>query len=213
MKLNWTYDVEKRLATTTITPELYYTTPDGGQTINKYVNNELVQTFHKYGPEHKFTAITDETGHHTQLSEDFVDEWPAEVKWLSDTYPEIVGKLYPDWDKGFLNSKGEIEDVGQLRGFGIVSPDEPISINRLCCPANEVEWWDWEVIASTDKDVAEDCMGRGTWWRRNKKTGEIVRTSMSTPPYPCCVHPVVHGPYKVDDSDIDLHGGIFWGPQ
>ena len=58
------------------------------------------------------------------------------------------------------------------------------------------------------EDVAEDCQSRGTWWRKNKKTGEIVRTSGGTPPYPCCVHPVVHGPYIVDESDIAKHNGL-----
>jgi hypothetical protein len=207
MQLKWTYDVANRLATTTITDNLYYTTPDGGQTINKYVDGVLVKSFHKYGEENKFTHVTDDTGHHMVVDSSQVDEWPEEVEWLARNHGDVVGELYSDWDKGFLNVNGDIDDVGKLRGFGITNPDDKISINRLCCPANEVEWWDWETIAM-GPDVDDDCMDRGTWWRRNKKTGEIVRTSGQTPPYPCCVHPVVHGPYTVDESDIEKNNGV-----
>lgn len=203
MELHWTYDPDKRLATTTITDSLYYSTVDGGQTINKYENGVLVDTFHKYGKDNKFTQIN-WLGNHSNERE---HTWEKELERLSELYPQVVGKLYSYWKDGFNNRNGDIVDIGIQRGMGVNNPIDKISVNRLCCPANETEWWDWDIVAITDADVAEDCMGRGTVWRKNKETKKLVRTSMGTPPYPCCVHPVIHGPYEVDDSDIDLHKG------
>lgn len=202
MQLHWTYDPNIRLAKTVITDNLYYTTPDGGQTIHKYVEGKLDDTFHKYVDAQKFSEIG-WTGDHSERD----TSWESELIWLSDTYPDIVGILHRDWKDGFINSKGELEDVGVSRGNGVNNPNDKISVNRLCCPANESEWWDWDIIAMTGTDVAEDCMGRGTIWRKHKESGEIIRTSNGTPPYPCCVHPVIHGPFVVDDSDITEHGG------
>lgn len=208
MKLNWKYDVENRTAKAVITDNLFYTCSDGGQTINKFVDGQQVKTFHKYGPDNKFCDISPQTGLHlTPAETGYQDDWPHELAWLSKSFPNVVGSYFnPEYTDGFINKFGDLEDLGTKRGMGVTDNIEKISINRMASPANEVEWWDWETIA-TGPDVAEDCMGRGTWWRKNKNTGEIVRTSGGTPPYPCCVHPVVHGPYVVDESDIDKHGG------
>lgn len=205
MKLDWTYDPNTREAKTVITDTLYYTTNDGGQTINKFVNDKLAKTFHKYGKDDKFSNVAP-TGIHIEVST-HADKWPTEVEWLAETYPEIVGNLYIDWNNGFKNKDGRIEDVGRTRGFGITDTDELISINRLCAPANFTEWWDWEVIATSKKQIDEDCTD-GMIWRKNKNTGEIVRVSTNHPPMPCCVYPRIHGPWPVTIEDIAEHDGV-----
>lgn len=205
MELKWIYDPNTRISKTQITGDLYYTTNDGGQTIEKYVNNQLVDTFHKYGPNIKFNTVNIDGKYSEFINEDF---WPDEVIWLSETYPEIVGKLYIDWDKGFLNRYGEIEDIGKLRGMGVLSAEQPISINRICQPASIQELWDYDIIAYSDENIAEDCNGLGIQWIKHKVTGQIYRMGRGQVLYPCCVYPVIHGPWPVEESDIDLHNGI-----
>lgn len=204
MELKWVYDPSTKISRVDITDSLYYTTNDGGQTIKKYVNGENIKDFHKYGPENKFTETAPNGQHMDTLG---LDEWPKEVEWLSDNYSHIVGKLYRDWDKGFLNKHGVIEDIGVTRGQGVISPELPISINRICQPASVQEMWDYDVIAYSTIDIDEDCRGFGVKWVKHKETGQIFRMSAHVP-YPCCAFPSIHGPWPVDDSDIELHKGI-----
>lgn len=204
MELKWVYDPNTRISKTQITPNLYYTTNDGGQTIKKYVDGQFVKDIHKYGPDKKFME-TAMSGIHVENFN--MDEWPDEVNWLAETYPEVVGELHREWDKGFLNRNGEIEDIGKVRGNGVLSAEKPISINRICQPASIQEMWDYDVVAFSDKDVAEDCRGMGTQWVKHKETGQIYRMGRGQVPYPCCAYPTVHGPWPVDESDIDLHNG------
>ena len=212
MKLDWTYNAETRKARTDITLNLYYESLLGGQTIHKYVNGELVQTFHKFGPDKKFTGFVgkgDPLHGMPATNETYqTDEWIPELLSLAELYPEIVGENLNGWDKGFLNEAGEIIDVGVQRGLGVISEELPISINRMGVPGSIQEWWGWEVIAYTEEDVDENCWGRGTVWRRNKETGKIVRVGNTQPQIACCVFPMMHGPFEVDESDIEEHGGI-----
>lgn len=206
MELKWNYDPSTRISKTVITDNLYYTTKDGGQTIHKYVNDQLVRTLHKYGPDNKFT----ETGHDgLHIDVPGLDDWIDEIKWIAETYPDIVGPLLRDWENGYLNKDGNIEDVGVHRGMGVLSAENPISINRIGQPASIQEMWDYDVIAYTEKDVAEDCRGMGTKWVKHKETGQIYRMGAGEPPFPCCAFPTVHGPWPVDENDITKHGGKF----
>jgi len=207
MILNWKYNAETKIAAVDVVPGLRYETPDGGQTINKFVDGELVDTFHKFGPDRKFTGFSADSSHDVDPTT-FVDEWPIEVAWLAAEYSHVLGPLITDWDLGFLHEDGEIHDVGSRRGMGVVSPDNPVSINRICLPASVQEWWGWEQIARTDKNLDEACHGTGMRWMRNKETGKIVRVGDGQPQVPCCVYPTMHGPYEVDVVDIALHDGV-----
>ncbi len=206
MELKWVYDPNTRISKTEITSDLYYTTDDGGQTIKKYVNGELVKTMHKYGPDRKFDNVAPTGIHVDNIGQ---DEWPEEVIWLSETYPEKVGILYQYWQNGYKNKNGEIEDIGVERGMGILSEDNPISINRICQPASIQEWWDYDTIAQSPVDVDEDCGGTGVKWIRHKVTGQIYRVGGGHPLFPCCMFPKIHGPWPVDESDIELHKGKY----
>jgi len=207
MELKWIYDPSTRISKTVITDSLYYTTDDGGQTIKKYMDGELVNTFHKYGPDHKFMTTAFEGGMHMH---GHMDEWIDEVEYIAQTYPDIVGPLIRDWEKGYKNKYGQIEDVGVHRGMGVLSADNPVSINRICQPASIQEMWDYEIIATSPNDIDEDCRGLGVRWVKHKETGQIYRMGGGNMvPYPCCAFPTIHGPWPVDESDITLHGGTF----
>lgn len=206
MQLNWVYDPNTRISRVDITDNLYYTTNDGGQTIKKYVNGMLEKELHKYGPDLKFTETSWTGSHIDNIS---MDEWTDEVVWLSDNYSHIVGKLYRHWDKGYLNQNGEIEDVGVHRGMGVISPELPIAVNRICQPASVQEMWDYEKIAEADTSPYEDCRGGGLKWMKHKITGQIYRMGNKLVPYPCCAFPSIHGPWPVDLDDITKHGGKF----
>jgi len=210
MILDWQYNVNTKIASVDVVPGLRYETPDGGQTINKFVDGELVSTFHKFGPDKKFTGADPQgSGRFGIPADEIYDDWPAEVMWIAKTYPDVVGELIPDWDKGFLNKNGEIEDIGKKRGMGVVSSDKPVSINRICQPAWVQEWWDWDTVAvNPNKKLDENCHF-GIEWKRNKATGKIVRIGNGHPQVPCCVFPHLHGPYEVTADDIVKNEGTW----
>ena len=82
MQLNWTHNKAERLLkcvvfhSETFNQTLYYTTTDGGTTINKYFNDVLINTYVRT-PEQ--------------------DPWEDEKQWLSETYSEHVGVYRPMW--------------------------------------------------------------------------------------------------------------------
>jgi hypothetical protein len=206
MELPWTYDPHTRLMKVIIDDTLYYETYDGGQTINKYVNNELVNTIHKYGPDEKFTTPV-LTGNHRE-GVPYDSGWSEELLFLSQNYSDKLGEFMPEWTDGFMNKNGELEAVGIKRGSGINNLIERLSVNRLCLPSKITEYWDWPVIASSSKQIDEHCPN-GVVWRRHKDTGKIIRTSSGASPHPCDVFPLIHGPFEVDESDIALHDGMW----
>ena len=82
MQLTWTHDTAQKLLKTvvfnseTYNQELYYTTTNGGQVINKYFNDVLINTYVRT-PEQ--------------------DPWEDEKHWLSENYSEHVGVYRPMW--------------------------------------------------------------------------------------------------------------------
>ena len=205
MRLDWTYDIGTRTAKTVINDELYYTTIDGGQTIDKYVDGELVRTFHKYGPDKKYTTKASNGWHNDELR---TDSWTGEVVWLSRYHHASVGKLYSPWVNGIKNKHGELELVGtSCGGFGVTNPEELISVCRLVSPADTGEWWDWDIIATNINYNDDDTYNEGVVWRKHKTTGQIVRVGSNQCHIPTCVYPTIHGPFVVSDSDIiDKYG-------
>lgn len=207
MQLIWNWDPEVKMATAIVNSSLQYKSPDGGQTIMKYVDGNLVNTFHKYGPDNKFAEFS-ASGMHTDLGP---NTWGDEVVWLSQNYADILGPFMGYYDQGFRNRDGGLDDVGKMRGFGVNNPSDKISVNRMLAPANLTEWWDWDTIAITAVDGHPDCQGRGMVWRKNYKTGEIVRVSAGNPPYPCCCFPTIYGPYPVAEEDLEADVHLYEG--
>ena len=209
MELHWKYNPNTKIAKAIINEELYYETPDGGQTINKYVNGEFVRAFHKYGEDKKFTNY-DHTSNHLGYAHT-LDEWNPEITWLAKTYSKEVGTMHMPWHDGYINSRGELEDVGIPRGYGVNNTEDKQAVNRMGLSCKVQEWWGWDIIAYSTKEL-DNCHGFGLLWRKNRQTGEIVRVGGGQPPVPCCVYPLIHGPWTVDESDIDLHNGIRYNP-
>lgn len=205
MELKWSYDPDAKLATANLNQTTKYTTPDGGQTINKYVDGNLVKTIHKYGPDKKFTEYAPSGKH---IDTDFRDEWFDEIDYLIEHHQHDVGPYIPSSDEGYRTKDGNLEGIGEARGFGINNPVDKICVNRLLAAANITEWWEWQTVATTDKDFGFE---RPIIWKRNWKTGAVVRVSEGNPPYPCCCYPTIYGPYPVADLDADMleHNGKF----
>jgi hypothetical protein len=92
MKLDWKYHPGTQLAILEldVEPSLRYETPDGGQTINKFVNGELEETFHMFSSEHKFLDYNEHPDCGMEQT-DFDPAWPDELAWLADTFPDLVG--------------------------------------------------------------------------------------------------------------------------
>lgn len=191
MLLNWNYDVDTKCLKLTIDDDLYYTSMDAGKTIEKYCKQE------------KVAVLLDRK----KTSKGFVDEWSEELNWLSDNYSHIVGKLYRPWIFGYKEKDGTLKDKGKFRGQGVVSPENPISLNRLGVPANITEWWDYDCIAY-GPGIDESSLERGLVWYKHKIDGTILRTSSSNSPYPDEIFPIIHGPYIVEINDIEKHNGI-----
>ena len=82
MQLTWTHNKAEKLLkcivfhSETFNQTLYYTTTDGGTTINKYFNDVLINTYVRTPEE---------------------DPWENEKQWLSETYSEHVGVYRPMW--------------------------------------------------------------------------------------------------------------------
>jgi hypothetical protein len=82
-----------------------------------------------------------------------------------------------------------------------------LSINRLCIPSSITEWWDWDDIAFKNQWENEAFYEKRLCWKKNRTTGEVVRVGDGQPPVPCCVFPLIHGPWPVEESDIEANGG------
>jgi len=197
MELKWSYDPNAKLATANVNASIKYTTADGGQTVNKYVDGVLVKTMHKYGPDHKFSDSAP-TGRHV---ENVKDEWMDEIEYLIQNHSLDLGQFVEGAYTGYRTKNGDIEALGEQRGMGVNNTTDKIGVNRLLAAANITEWWDWEVIAAS---TLESEVGRNYEWKRNLTTNEIVRVSSGNPPFPCCVYPEIHGPYPVTDLEADL---------
>jgi hypothetical protein len=206
MELTWNYDPNTRIAKCVVDESLHYETPDGGQTISKFYNNQSVGVLYKYGDEKLRFTTKAVTGIHLD-NHDYQDQWCDEILFLCESYPDIVGLLNYPWHDGYKNKNGEIEAVGVQRGFGVNNPNDMLSINRLCIPSKITEWWDWDIIAYKEEWASEDSYDEGVLWRKNRITGQIVRVGSGQPPMPCCVFPLIHGPWPVDESDIETNGG------
>jgi hypothetical protein len=193
MELLWKYNPEYKTLRCDIDADLYYTSNDAGFTIHKFYKQELVKILY--------------SDHNVDTHEN--NYWDKEVIYLSQNYTDIVGKLYRPWHDGYLTKDGKIIDIGIERGNGVVSPDKPISIDRLCMPANIMEWWDYSPYAF-GSDIDDTSCNRGIIWYQHNITKQIVRTSVGNCPIPNETFPIIHGPFNVDEDDIKKHDGIYF---
>jgi hypothetical protein len=164
-----------------------YVATSGGLRIDKHQDGEIVETFIRRNRV-EFSEITD-------IPEDSERSWSAELIWLCEEHSDIVGKNYIGWDKGFVNREGELNGVGTHRGQGVNNPTDKIAVNRLGIPANITENWDWERLTEFPDE--------GIQFKKNKKTGKIIKCDFNDMMIPCDVYPEIFGPYESSEEEIE----------
>ena len=185
MELNWTYDVETKLMTFVLNDTIKYVAKSGGSHIDKHQDGEIVETFIRRNREE---PIIKDNGHSER-------SWSDELMWLCKEHTDIVGKNYIGWDKGFVNREGELNGVGTHRGQGVNNPTDKIAVNRLGIPANITENWDWERLIEFPDE--------GIQFKKNKKTGKIIKCDFNDMMIPCDVYPEIFGPYESSEEEIE----------
>ena len=178
MKLDWKYDTEAKNAILNleVEPPLRYETPDGGQTINKFVDGILTNTFHIFGPERKFLTFNSDPDCGMEAT-DFDIDWPGELAWLEDTFPEQV------------------------------HADSENTFNRMGVDGAVQGWEDYDLIAESDENPDRLCYDQGLVWRRHKTTEKIYRCGRGQPQIPDIMYPKIYGPFEVTLDDIAEHNG------
>ena len=93
-----------------------------------------------------------------------------------------------------MNRNGELEDIGVWRGTGVNNPEDKISTNRLGIPASIQEWWDYDLLGTSDKPSEDLCRKRQKIYdtQRNKK---VYCDWTTESPASCCDFPIIHGSY------------------
>ena len=178
MKLNWKYRPETQIASLEldVEPPLRYETPDGGQTINKFADGVLVDTFHMFGPDNKFLNFNKHPDCGMKQT-DFDPAWPAELAWLEETFPTLVGA-------GSTNQFNRMGVDGAVQG-----------------------WEDYDLLAESSENPDPLCYDRGVVWWKHKETGKIYRTGRGHPQIPDTMYPKIYGPFEVTLEDIAEHNG------
>jgi hypothetical protein len=200
MKLDWIYNPTTKITRLDITATLYYETPDGGQTIKKFEDGQLADTFYKYGKDITFLGHNpDPDCGHDMTDSKFEDAWPDQMRMLCEVYPDIAGT--PAFSETCLTETGDLET--RPAPVSVVSDDLHVSINRMGVPGSVQGWWDWEVIYTSSINLDDTCK-YGMTWRKHKTTGKIVRAGTNHPQIPCCMWPMIHYE-EVDESDTTAH--------
>ena len=192
MQLDWVPNYEENRLTFEI-DNLKYTTVDGGQNIDKYIDGEFDKRIRQF-PEKPADWIQ------PHMSPPMVptnDEWGPEIDWLIQTYPEQLGERCDSYK--YKERDGSITTETFVRGQGANNWDDLISVNRIGIPASVQERWDWTVIAKSN-DKTENAP-QGLSWSKHNDTGEIIRHG-SSQNCPCHVFPAIYVPVVVDEEDL-----------
>lgn len=138
MRLNWTYNPDTQIASLELAadPALKYETPDGGQTINKFVDGVLTTTFHIFGPDRKFLGFNSDPNC-GMTAIDFDTNWPAELIWLEDTFPELVN--------------GDSVNPNRMMVDGAYQGWDGFDIIATCSGVNEPLLYEQDMIWRKDK--------------------------------------------------------------
>ena len=194
MQLDWVPDYSENKLTFEI-DNLKYVTIDGGQNIDKYIDNKFDKRIRQF-PEQPEDWLQP---HMSRPKTPEQDEWCFEFKWLIETYPEELGERCDSYE--YRERDGSITTETFVRGQGANNWDDLISVNRLGIPASVQERWDWTEIAISDK-IYENAP-YGLSWSQHNDTGEIIRHGTSQN-CPCHVFPQIYTPVVVEDLDQDL---------
>ena len=121
--------------------ETKYTTVDGGQNIDKYIDGEFDRRIRQF-PEKPEDWLQP---HMSPPMAPDNDEWGPEIDWLIQTYPEQLGERCDSYE--YRERDGSITTETFVRGQGANNWEDLISVNRLGQPASVQERWDWNQIA------------------------------------------------------------------
>lgn len=209
MQLDWVPNYEENRLTFEI-DNLRYTTVDGGQNIDKYIDGEFNKRIRQF-PEKPADWLQP---HMSPPMEAPGDEWCAELQWLLDTYPNIIGARHDSYEYRLRDGSTITESF--VRGQGVNNLDDLIGVNRLGIPASVQERWDWTEIAQTGYCTLEDAKFKeaphGLSWSKHNDTGEIIRHG-SGQNCPCHVFPEIYVPVVIDEDvfieDLAKFGGSY----
>ena len=192
MQLDWVPNYSENRLTFEI-DNLKYTTVDGGQNIDKYIDGEFDRRIRQFSekPEdwlqpHMSPPMSPES-----------DEWGPEIDWLIQTYPEQLGERCDSYE--YRERDGSITTETFIRGQGANNWEDLISVNRLGQPASVQERWDWNQIAVSSL-VVENAPN-GLTWSKHIETGEIIRHGTSQN-CPCHVFPQIYVPVVISEEDL-----------
>ena len=205
MQLEWVVDYTENRLTFEI-DNLRYTTVDGGQNIYKFVDGVETTRFRQFPTE----------------ADDYIapmqsppvdsphDEWPDELHWLVDTYPEELGEDLHESDiREFQMRDGSFKTFDFMPGMGPNNREDRIMVNRMGIPASIQERWDWDQIGESHEPQQDSMFG--TVWLKHITTGEIIRAGAAQC-VPCHVFPKVVKPVIIElddlEQDVQDFGGI-----
>ena len=191
MQLDWTHNTEKKLLKCVVfdsrqfNQELYYTTSNGGDTINKYFNDVLINSFRR----------TDNS-----------DPWEDEKHWLSETYSEFVGVYRPMW---FLQDLSEEEylEWENTRDWNMAMPLYVISedgyyLDRLQLHSHVQEGRDMEnVIIDQERKIWIEVDSEGNYFKRLwcEENNSFYNVQ------PCCVFPDNPGRQPISSDEVEYY--------
>ena len=201
MQLDWVPNYQENRLTFEI-DNLRYTTIDGGQNIDKYIDGEFDKRIRQF-PEKPADWLQP---HMSPPLRPEHDEWGPEIDWLIQTYPEQLGERCDSYQ--YKERDGSITTETFIRGQGANNWDDLISVNRLGQPASVQERWDWTQIACSLTEV--DNAPNGLAWSKHNDTGEIIRHG-SAQNCPCHVFPKIYVPVVVNEEDLELDVAKFGG--
>jgi len=156
MELNWKYNPETNILKFDLTDSIYYETEWGswpinndrypGEVIHKYENGEKSFTFHRD------SAGTDPQDR-VESGDPVMDwHWNEEIRWMLQEHSDVVGEDLTEWDEGFMNEDGELEDVGQTRGKGINNLEEKLAVNRIGLSQKVAQQWGWTLVETFEEE-------------------------------------------------------------
>lgn len=203
MQLDWVPDYSENKLTLEI-DNIKYITLDGGQNIDKYIEGEFNKRIRQF-PEQADDWLQPHM--ETPLNAS-LDEWCAELDWLIETYPDIVGQRHLVLT--YREKDGSITNTEHVRGQGANNLEDLISVNRIGIPASVQERWDWTELAVSYTPIENAPMGLA--WSEHKETGQIIRHGHNQN-CPCHVFPQIYKPVTIEKEnlteDITSFGGQY----
>lgn len=192
MQLDWVPNYSENRLTFEI-DNLRYTTVDGGQNIDKYIDGEFDRRIRQFPDEpedwlqpHKEQPISGDN-----------DEWCTELDWIIENYKDIVGVKV--LSTRYRNREDEVVEQNTIWGQGANNEIDLVPVNRMGIPASVQERWDWTELAKSH--IKRENAPFGLTWSKHNDTNEIIRHG-SLQNCPCHVFPQIYVPVVINEEDL-----------